>query len=296
MLNVSKKTIAFTLILLMSTVCGCKADKSVVDTEATAFTNAAAVSSDSLCSETVSSTTQLPTSTPTPIPTPTVTPSPTPVPEFIEPEYDTVWYNGFVDPKSVRAEVIQNPDDILAVVNKYNAIPDGWVPDDLVTAPHSYDQQLRAEANDAWVMMYDDCVEAIGEGPLLVSGWRTPGTQEYLFNRSANKNGYAFACQKNALPNRSEHQLGLAIDITTSYWTNISDDFAETDCGKWINEHCFEYGYILRYQSQYTDSTGYGIEAWHYRYVGVEVATYLFDNDISLEEYLGKAQILPEDE
>lgn len=236
------------------------------------------------------------TVTPTPTCTPTPSPSPTPIPEYIEPEYETVWYNGFVDPRSVRAEVISNPDDILAVVNKYYALPDDWVPNDLVDAPYSYDQQLRSEANDAWVLMHDACLNDIDEAPLLVSGFRTKGTQEYLFQRSANKNGYAFACQKNALPGRSEHQLGLALDITTSYWSNISDNFASTQCGQWVNEHCYEYGFILRYQEQYTDETGYGIEAWHYRYVGIDTATYLYEHDMSLEAYLGKAQILPGDE
>jgi len=233
----------------------------------------------------------------TPEATPEITPEPTPEPQYIEPSSDEpVWYNGFVDPYTVRAEIISDPDDILALVNKYYAVPEDYVPSDLVTAPHSYDQKLRSECNDAWVKMYDDCYEATGQGLLLVSGWRDLWTQQYLFDRSKNKNGYAFACMKNALPQRSEHHLGLALDITPAYLDNITDDFASTTVGMWVNEHCYEYGFILRYQAQYTDETGYGIEAWHYRYVGVEVATYLYENDMSLEAYLGKAQVLPDDE
>ena len=129
-----------------------------------------------------------------------------------------------------------------------------------------------------------------------MSGWRDNVTQEFLFNRSKNKNGYDFACKKNAIPGRSEHQLGLAIDITNDYMTNIYDDFDKSEAGIWVNEHCYEYGFIIRYKEQYSDETGYGKETWHYRYVGVEVATYLFENDMSLEAYLGKTQVLPGDE
>ncbi|MBO7450515.1 MAG: M15 family metallopeptidase [Clostridiales bacterium] len=231
---------------------------------------------------------------PTAVPTPTRVP--TPEPSYIEPLYEETWYNGFVDPYSVRAQIIDNPDDLLALVNKYYAIPEDYVPSDLVDAPHSYDQKLRKEANDAWEKMYDDCLSETGHGLLLVSGWRDLGTQQFLFDRSKNKNGFAFACQKNALPQRSEHHLGLALDLTPDYWDNIYDNFPKTEVGQWVNEHCYEYGFILRYQSQYTDETGYGTETWHYRYVGVEVATYLYENDISLEAYLGKAQVLPDDE
>ena len=280
------QVISFLLILMMLSSCSIKAD--VTEEQVTTTTEVTTTAAPTPTPEPTA------TPTPTPIPEPTATPTPTPV--YIEPTIDEVWYNGFVDPHSVRAQVIDNPDDILALVNKYYAIPEDYVPDDLELAPHSYDQKLRKEANDAWKRMYDDCLEATGQGLLLVSGWRDFGIQQYLFDRSRNKNGLAFACQKNALPGRSEHHLGLALDITPAGESNILDEFASTKTGKWVNEHCQEYGLILRYQAQYTSETGYGIEAWHYRYVGVEVATYLKENDMSLEAYLGKKQVLPGDE
>lgn len=255
--------------------------------------------------ETVAPTaTPVPTATPTPSPTPTPTPEPTPVPEYVEPLFEEVWYDNwvdgemvpFVDARSIRAEIIDNPYDIDALVNKYYALPSDFKPDDLVDAPHSYNQQLRTEANDAWIAMYDDCVAETGEGLLLVSGWRDWGTQQYLFDRSKGKNGIAFACQKNAWLGRSEHQLGLALDITAAWDNNISDDFGSTKVGQWVDANCYKYGFVRRYQAQYVRETGYGIEAWHYRYVGVEIATILFEEDISLEAYLGKVQIMPGDE
>ena len=243
-----------------------------------------------------SETTTIETTETIPTPTPYPTPVPTPEPEYIEPEFEETWYSGFVDARSIRAQIIDNPDDILALVNKYYAVPEDYVPSDLVDAPHSFNQQLRKEVNDAWIKMYDDCLAETGKGLQLVSGWRDNWTQQYLFDRSKNKNGIAFAVKKNAIPGRSEHQLGLAIDLTTDYWDNIKDDFYKTDVGIWVNEHCYEYGFVIRYKEEYSAETGYGKETWHYRYVGVKVATNLSENDMSLEAYLGKVQVLPDDE
>lgn len=250
-----------------------------------------------------SATTAAPTATPTPSPSPTPsptplpTPVPTPVPTYVEPTIDEpVWYNGFVDPRSVTAVLISNPDDITCLVNKYYAVDLEYVPDDLVYAEHSMNQQLRTEANDAWLAMYEACLEATGQGLFLVSGYRDANIQNYLFYRSMNLRGTAFACQKNALPGRSEHQLGLALDITPAGYTEILDEFGETTTGMWVNEHCHEYGFVRRYQLDYAYETGYGQEAWHYRYVGVELATYLYENNMSLEAYYGLEQILPWDE
>ncbi len=257
-------------------------------------TMSSAVSSSEASSVT---TTEAPTSTPTPIPTPLPTPIPTPVPEYVDPIYDEeIWYDGFVDPRSVTAQIVSNPDDITVVVNKYYALPLDYVPSDLVDAPNSMNQQLRSEACDAWIAMNDACLEATGQGLFLVSGYRDANIQEYLFHRSANLRGTPFACQKNAWPGRSEHQLGLALDITPAGTTEILDSFGETTTGQWVNEHCFEYGFIRRYQLDYAYETGYGQEAWHYRYVGVELATYLYENDLSLEAYYGIEQKLPWDE
>ncbi|MCQ2515841.1 MAG: M15 family metallopeptidase [Saccharofermentans sp.] len=237
-----------------------------------------------------------PTATPTPTNTPMPTPSPTPVPEYVEPEFEETWYNGFVDARSVRAVIVQNPDDITVLVNKYFALPLDYVPSDLVAASHSGGQQVRAEVNEQWCAMYDACVEATGQGLYLVSGYRDSNIQNYLFYRSTNLRGIEFSVRKNAVPGRSEHQLGLAIDITPAGESEILDEFGETRTGMWVNEHCYEFGFIRRFQYEYRYETGYDQEAWHYRYVGVELATYLYENDMSLEAYYGLEQVLPWDE
>lgn len=116
--------------------------------------------------------TPTPTPEPSPTPTPTPTPVPTPVPEYVEPQFSETWYNGFVDARSVRATIVEDPNDVAVLVNKYYALPEDYVPDDLVTAPHSMNQQLRQEACDAWEAMYDACLDATGQGLYLVSGYR----------------------------------------------------------------------------------------------------------------------------
>jgi len=128
------------------------------------------------------------------------------------------------------------------------------------------------------------------------SGYRSFSLQEYLFNRSENLRSTAFACKRNAYQGRSEHQLGLALDLCPEGSYEISDNFGETTVGQWVNEHCAEYGFIRRFQGKYSTETGYDNEAWHYRYLGVDLATYLTDNDLSLEAYYNKTQILPGDE
>lgn len=225
-----------------------------------------------------------------------VTPEPTPTPEYIEPEFDETWYNGFVDPRSIRAQIVENPNDITVLVNKYYALPEDYVPEDLVPCSHSFDQQLRADAAAAWEQLYTDCLAETGEGITLVSGYRDNWTQQYLFDRSRDKNGLAFACKKNAIPGRSEHQLGLAMDITPAGHDNIMDFFDETTTGKWICENGHKYGLIHRYKEEYVYETGYGVEGWHFRYVGVDLATYLYENHMSLEAYYGKQQVVPWDE
>ncbi|MBO4242908.1 MAG: M15 family metallopeptidase [Clostridiales bacterium] len=254
------------------------------------------VPSETVASQAAPTATPSPTPTPTPTPTPAPTPVPTPVPEVVEPQFEETWYNGYVDARSVTATIVENPDDVTVLVNKYYALPADYVPDDLVTAPHSGNQQIRQEACDAWEAMYDACVDATGQGLYLVSGYRDYNTQQYLFDRSRNLRGIEFAVRKNAVPGRSEHQLGLALDITPAGCSEILDEFGETTTGQWVNEHCYEYGFVRRYQEQYKYETGYDIEAWHYRYVGVELATYLYENDMSLEAYYGLEQVLPWDE
>ena len=89
-----------------------------------------------------------------------------------------------------------------------------------------------------------------------------------------------------AVPGTSEHQLGLALDLVDARHVKLDESQENTDAYKWLSKHCAEYGFIVRYPNGKTDITGIIYEPWHFRYVGVEAATYIMENGITLEEYL----------
>ena len=114
--------------------------------------------------------------------------------------------------------------------------------------------------------------------------------QQYLNAGYSQAKAESEAAKWVAPPGTSEHHTGLAMDIVSSdYWGQYSDlehDYEKFDSFKWMYEHCAEYGFILRYPKDKQDITGITYEPWHYRYVGVEVATYIMENGLCLEEYL----------
>ncbi|MBO4604763.1 MAG: M15 family metallopeptidase [Clostridiales bacterium] len=225
--------------------------------------------------------------------TTTVEATPTPEPDYVEPIMKETWYNGYVDPRSIRAEIVVPDSSVAVLVNKYYTLTEDYEPDDLVNPKHAGEQKLRKEAAEAYEAMYDACKAEVGQGIYLISGYRSFSLQKTLFTRSMNKRSLAFACKRNAYQGRSEHQLGLAMDISPEGSTVISDDFGKTKVGQWVDAHCHEFGFIRRFQGQWSEETGYDNEAWHYRYVGVELATKLTENNMSLEAYYDKCQVMP---
>lgn len=299
--RVSVKRISLLLCLALSAsfmLSSCKSSGNLPSSlPSAANSEAPTFASESFAPE--SSENTMPSVTESPIETapPTPSPVPTPVPQYVEPLFEETWYDDYVDPRSVRAQIVENPDDLTVLVNKYYTLTADYVPSDLVTAPYSYDQQLRSVASDAWVLMHDACLEATGVDVILRSGYRSFETQTSLFLNSASRRGTDFAVRKNAWEGRSEHQLGLAIDLVTPDHPELTDDFDQSTAGQWISEHCYEYGFIMRFGGgEHQLETGYAREAWHYRYVGVELATYLYENDMSLEVYYNLPQIMPGDE
>jgi len=118
--------------------------------------------------------------------------------------------------------------------------------------------------------------------------------QIYLFNRKINLYmgqgmSYMDAYKKTAeyvtVPGASEHQIGLALDITSDTYYTLDEGFEDTAEGKWLAEHSHEYGFILRYPKGKEYVTSIGYEPWHFRYVGVEAATVIKENDLTLEEF-----------
>lgn len=128
--------------------------------------------------------------------------------------------------------------------------------------------------------------------PLRIgSGFRSYETQRKVYNNYVKRDGKTKADTYSARPGHSEHQTGLAIDICNKdkKIPCITSAFNNTDTAKWLNDNAYKYGFILRYPNGKTNETGYKFESWHYRYVGTDLATKLYNggNWITLESYLG---------
>lgn len=118
----------------------------------------------------------------------------------------------------------------------------------------------------------------------VISGFRSYSSQKSTYNGWVNKYGQAKADTLSARPGHSEHQTGLAADINS-----LNQSWGNTDEGKWLNNNCYKYGFIIRYPYGKDNITGYIYEPWHIRYVGKDLAEKLYNdgNWITLEEYFG---------
>lgn len=155
------------------------------------------------------------------------------------------------------------------------------------------EQSVDARIYDTTLQMLSDMKEE-GLRPIVCSAYRTLDRQEILFNRKVKsyvKKGYSMeAAAREAqhvlsIPGSGEHCLGLAIDVCSQSYQRLEEGFENTKEGKWLREHCAEYGFILRYDKGKEESTGINYEPWHFRYVGVDVAKYIMEKGITLEEF-----------
>lgn len=118
----------------------------------------------------------------------------------------------------------------------------------------------------------------------IVSGYRSYAKQESTFNYWCSIDGFEVASTYSAQPGQSEHQTGLAMDITSLYTS-----YGDTAEGKWLAENCHKYGFIIRYPQNKEHITGYMYEPWHVRYLGTSTAKLVHDSGLCLEEFLGVA-------
>jgi D-alanyl-D-alanine carboxypeptidase len=172
------------------------------------------------------------------------------------------------------------------LVNKYNALDKDFKFDDLteVSSWYAYGTQyVREEVYNKFKEMFNDAKKE-NLTIIINSSYRSYEYQENLWNSYANNHGDDWADSYAAREGHSEHQTGLAIDVTT-YGVKEQEDFETTDEFKWLSENAYKYGFILRYPKDKENITGYSYESWHYRYVGVEVATKIHDENITFDEY-----------
>jgi len=223
--------------------------------------------------------TPTPTATPTPTPTPSPTPTPTPIPT--------------VPP--APATLNTDTTTIDFIINRDYPLTSSYKPEDLVAPdiPFSFSEKntdkrkLKQVAASALEDLYQAALAEEGLTIYGVSGYRSYDRQYDIYA------GYLAAGRSikstnlySAAPGNSEHQTGLAIDVSCkSIGYRLVESFADTPEGIWLKENCWRFGFILRYPKNKEHITGYAYEPWHIRYVGVPLAYYLYNNDLTLEEY-----------
>lgn len=181
-----------------------------------------------------------------------------------------------------KSEGVQQVDGVtyidgILIANKTYALPSSYNPGGLTSDTYSAFQELASGAANDGLNIY------------ISSGFRSYETQDAIYNNYVAVNGQATADTFSARPGHSEHQTGLAIDVN-----EISDAFIGTPEAIWLEEHCVEYGFIIRYPQGKQGITGYKYEPWHIRYVGKENAKIIHeaaiaagDPYLTLEEYFG---------
>lgn len=197
-------------------------------------------------------------------------------------------------PVSDDAPRAADEDWALTLVNWENPIPADYSIPELVELRNnqSFDRRAYPELQ----RMMDAC-RADGLDPMICSSYRTEEFQAELFENKAAQylaEGYGreeaetLAGQWVARPGTSEHQLGLAVDIVDTGYQSLDEGQEQTAVQQWLMEHCWEYGFILRYPTDKVELTGVNYEPWHYRYVG-SAAEEIRELGVCLEEYLAQA-------
>lgn len=171
------------------------------------------------------------------------------------------------------------------IVNKTYSLPSNYKPINPNKAinDEKCNNCIEKEVMDAFNLMKSGA-KAVGLNIYISSGYRSYSYQEGLYNNYSAVDGIEGADTYSARAGHSEHQTGLCFDLN-----EIDDSFAKTDEGIWVNENAYLYGFIIRYPKEKESISGYQYESWHLRYVGVDLATKLYNNGnwLTLEEYYG---------
>lgn len=199
-------------------------------------------------------------------------------------------------PDYENMNTIENPDDFWVIVNKHNKLPDGYVPTDLAAIDTvNYDvteiagSPSKYARNVVKLVMVNDLKEFFnaaknaGHNLYQTTSYRSYSWQNELYTSYVNRDGKEKADTYSARPGNSEHQTGLAIDLANR---DVSGKRLNEEDELWIKENCYKYGFILRYTEENKHITRYIAESWHIRYVGKEAAKTIYENNLSLEEYV----------
>ena len=211
-------------------------------------------------------------------------------------------YDYEIDMKPYKNAVTVTEKSYLILVNKENPCGESYVPENLSVVPAEltlYGKEIKLEENAALAAEalilelhargYEDIV--------ITSGYRDYAYQQVLFNtymeqeKSKHPGWTEAQCRAevltySAFPGESEHQTGLCVDLISTKNVVLDESFAQNPAYAWLVENAHHFGFILRYPEGKEEITGYTYEPWHYRFVGVEAATAIYEQGTTLEEYL----------
>lgn len=203
-------------------------------------------------------------------------------------------------PFFTNTKVIEDTSNMGMLINKYNELPEGYEPAELMVTPSpctigvhyscSFNdpQYVEKTAGEHFQQLVDAAAEA-GIKINSIASYRSYDYQYNLYHYYLNEQGQEYADLYYARPGQSEHNSGLAIDVTMN-----DMNYNEIELGPdypWLIEHMADYGFILRYPEDKTELTGFGYESWHLRYVGEEIAKVVMENNWCLEEYYARMDV-----
>ena len=207
---------------------------------------------------------------------------------------DTVTFvNAYLDKDYYSNDIPLSKDKaskLDVIVNKYYKLDKDYEPEDLTIINSKFasgTQKLRKEAADKFEEMASDMLK---ENLKIYAGstYRSYSYQEGLYNRYVKKDGFKEAETYSARAGYSEHQLGLAVDIVNGKCNYLSEGDKEYT---WLINNSYKYGFILRYPHESEYITGYVFEDWHFRYLGIELATKVYESKLTYDEYIARGML-----
>ncbi|TCP57964.1 D-alanyl-D-alanine carboxypeptidase [Tumebacillus sp. BK434] len=196
-------------------------------------------------------------------------------------------------PEQPSKPVAGAPNSLTVLVNKQVGLPDDFQPSNLIDDPNLHflaggggeKRLMRAEVAAALKQLFA-AAEQDGQYLSVASAYRSHATQTSLFNYYVQTQGEAEARRYSAVPGHSEHETGLAVDVSgRDGKCAVEDCFADTPEAKWLAKNSHKFGFIIRYPKGKEAVTGYAYEPWHLRYLGVDAATAIYSQNTTMEEY-----------
>ncbi|MZQ84927.1 D-alanyl-D-alanine carboxypeptidase family protein [Paenibacillus sp. 5J-6] len=272
----NKKTkYALALLMALSILAGCSSKEEATPSTSPAVSTAATATPNTTTSTPTTTATASPQASSKPVQSPSASPKASSTPS-----------------KSDGLQVIAKPESVTVLVNKQFSLPSSYEPTDLVYpdipftfAEKNEKRKMRTVAAEAIEKLVagakKDGINLAG-----VSAYRSYATQKALFQRYVLKDGEEKAKTYSAVPGTSEHETGLAIDVSGSDGKCAAEDcFGGTKEANWLEKHAQEYGFIIRYPKGKEKITGYQYEPWHIRYVGADTAKDMVAKKVTMEEY-----------